>query len=256
MDSVAYLVSPYLQRPQSCTLVFLSLFMLPNLRTIIFFTCMLGSATLSAQQLDQVTFSGGSNLTYFSFLTEHGAHIRISVDGKVLEWGVESKSLRGEYYAPKLQPFPGRVDFYGQEADSISKGKVRMIGTCTITYYGPFEDAERVGKVRSIGTVFLDYFTQYENKVLKGKLKYIGSQMLEYYSAFENEAYRGKLRSIGGNQITYYSAFDDRMNLGKIKSIGPIKYAWFSTYDRKDMGGALKTGYYRQRINGVTYILW
>jgi hypothetical protein len=46
------------------------------------------------------------------------------------------------------------------------------------------------------------------------------------------------------------------MNIGKVKSIGPVKYSWYSSFDRRDMGGALKSGLYRQRINGITYILW
>jgi hypothetical protein len=216
----------------------------------------ISSTVILAQQLNQVTFAGGSSLSYFSFITEQDILIRVSLDGQILEYGMEARALRGDYYAPRLQPFAGRIDYYGAEADSVSKGKVKMIGTCAITYYGPFEDSTHLGKVRSIGTLFLDYYNKYENKALRGKLKYAGSQLLEYYSPFENEAYRGKLKAIGNTQITYYSPFDDRNNSGKIKSIGQVKYAWFSAYDRRDMGGGLKNGLYRQRINGVTYILW
>ncbi|HEX6190723.1 MAG TPA: hypothetical protein VFZ42_00090 [Chitinophagaceae bacterium] len=209
-----------------------------------------------AQELSQVTFSSGANLVYFSIKTEQGILLRITAEGNLIEWGTEVKALRGDYYAPQLQPFTGRIDYYGVEGDSISKGRIKMIGTCAISYYNAFSDETHVGKVRSVGRIFLDYYNPYDNKAVRGKLKMIGNLRLEYYNEFENEAYRGKLRSIGGTQLTYYSAFDDRNNSGKVKSIGGVKYAWYSSFDRRDMGGALKTGYYRQAVNGITYILW
>lgn len=217
---------------------------------------LLSASGIYAQELSQITFSGGADLTYFSFQTEQGVLIRVTVDGKLVEWGMEVKALNGNYYHPQLQPFQGRVVYYGAEGDSVSKGKVKMIGTCAISYYGPFENDTHIGKVKTIGTMVLDYFSQFENKVMKGKLKSAGSQFLDYYSAFENESYRGKLKSVGSSRITYYSVFDDRMNKGKIKSIGPFTYTWYSAYDRKDMAGGLKSGINRQRINGITYLLW
>ena len=217
----------------------------------------LSSVFSQAQELSQVTFASGSHLVYFSLLTEQGVLLRISEDGRLLEWGTEAKSINaGEYYAPRLQPFPGRIDYYGVEGDSISRGKIKMIGICQISYYSAFEDSTHAGKVRSIGRVFLDFYNKYDNKALRGKLKMIGNYRLEYFSEFENEAYRGKLKSIGNTQLTYYSNFDDRNNSGKIKSIGPNKYVWYSAFDRRDMGGALKVGFYRQAVNGITYILW
>src|SRR5688572_24383303 len=98
---------------------------------------MFGSYTWS-QQLSQVTFSGASTLSYFSFQTDQKVLIRVSEDGKLMEWGTELMSERStNYYAPKLQPFMGRVDYYGPETtDSVIRGKVKSIGTCMITYYG------------------------------------------------------------------------------------------------------------------------
>lgn len=241
------------ERPEIINFIIMPRFLI---KTLLALYLLVPVMSTQAQELNQVTFSGGANLTYFSFLTDQGILIRVSIDGKLLEYGMEVKAFRGDFYAPKLQPFAGRIDYYGAEADSVSRGRVKMIGTCTITYYGPYENETHIGKIRSIGTVMLDYYSQYENKSLRGKLKYAGTQLLEYYSSFENEAYRDKLKAVGNSRITYYSIFDDRLNIGKIKTIGPIKYEWFSSYDRRDMGGGLKSGLYRQRINGVTYILW
>ena len=84
----------------------------------------LSSVFSQAQELSQVTFASGSHLVYFSLLTEQGVLLRISEDGRLLEWGTEAKSINaGEYYAPRLQPFPGRIDYYGVEGDSISREK-------------------------------------------------------------------------------------------------------------------------------------
>ena len=209
-----------------------------------------------SQELSQVTFSSGATLTYFTLSTDQGVLIRVAEDGRLLEWGTEVKAIRADFYAPKLQPFAGGVMYYGPEADSVSKGKVKMIGSTTITYYGPFEDETHKGKVKSVGRMIFEYYSKYDTKELRGKLKSMGSYQLTYFSPWENESYRGKLKSIGSSQITYYSNFDDRMNAGKIKSIGGVKYSWYSSFDNRNMSGGLKEGQYRQMINGVTYILW
>src|ERR1043166_6846465 len=74
----------------------------------------------------------------FAFLSDQGVLIRITEDGRIVEWGVEVYSNRYNYYAPRLQPFMGRIDYYGPEADSIFRGRVRNIGTCTFTYYNAY----------------------------------------------------------------------------------------------------------------------
>lgn len=208
-----------------------------------------------AQQLSQITFTNGSTLSSIAFLAEQGVLIRCSDDGRILEWGTEAKSVRYDYYAPKLQPFPGKVVYYGAEADSISKGKIKSIGTCTFTYYGPYETPEKIGKIRTIGTLALDYYSQYESASLKGKLKMVGNQLLDYYGDFENEAFRGKLKAVGPSTIVYHSSFDDKFVRGRVKSIGGINYTWYTSLDPGKMNGALKTGSYRQIVNGITYIL-
>jgi len=208
-----------------------------------------------SQRLSQVTFSGAANLSYISFLTDQGVFIRITEEGKVIEWGIEMLSQRYNYYDPKLQPFMGRVEYYGPESDSVFRGKVKSIGTCLLTYYGSYETDTKPGKLRSVGTVFFDYYTNFDNTALKGKLRFAGNLILEYYSSFDDESFRGKLKSIGNTSITYYSVFDDKFNKGKIKGIGSVAFTWYSSFDRSELRGALKSGSYRQYINGVTYIL-
>lgn len=206
-----------------------------------------------SQQLGQVTFSGGANLSYISFFTDQNVLIRVSDDGKVMEWGNELMSQRSDYYAPKLQPYMGRVEYYGPESDSVFSGKLKSIGACTLTYYGHYETVAKVGKLRSVGTTILDYYDNFDNATVRGKLRFIGNQVLEYYPPTVDEAYRGKLKSIGNTPITYYSSFDDKAVKGKIKSIGPVSYTWYTSFDLNRSG--LKTGLYRQNIGGVTYIL-
>jgi hypothetical protein len=208
-----------------------------------------------SQQLRQVNFSGGAKLSFFSFLVDNDVLIRINEDGKLLEWGIEPVVQRFNYFLPKLQPYMGRVDYYGMEADSVSRGKVKSIGTCILTYYGRYETDEKIGKLRSVGSVLLDYYNNFDNKALKGKIRFLGSQVLEYYSSLEDESFRGKIKAIGNTEITYYSIFDDKLNKGKIKSIGSAVYTWYSLFDRSEYRGGLKSGSYRQTIGGVTYIL-
>ena len=208
-----------------------------------------------SQHLSQITFANASTLSWFSFSTDQNILIRIGEDGKVLEWGTELASERSaNYFAPKLQPYLGRVSYYGTEADSVSRGKLKSIGTCVFTYFGAYEVDEKRGKLKSVGSVMLDYYTRFENLALKGKLRSAGAVSLEYYSNFENEAVRGKLKSVGGVPISYNSTFDDKLIRGKIKSIGTVAYNWGTSLDIR-YAGSLKSGSYRQNINGITYIL-
>jgi hypothetical protein len=226
------------------------------MRTIAAALVLFLSVQLQAQKLSQVTFTGASNLSHFSFLTDQDVLIRVSPDGKLMEWGQEVRSERASnYYAPKLQPFMGRVDYYPEDADSAYRGKVKSIGTCMITYYNSLEKDEKPGKLKSIGVVALDYYTRFENAAYKGKIRFAGPLVLEYYAALENEAFRGKLKSIGNTAIKYHSTFDDKLLHGKIKSIGQVTYNWGTSLDRQEFRGSLKSGSYRQMINGVTFIL-
>jgi hypothetical protein len=209
-----------------------------------------------SQELSQVIFSGGTTLSAYSFITDQKVVIRISEDGKLIEWGMDPGTGRFNYYTGKLQPYMGRVDYYGQsEYDSLLRGKVKSIGTCTLNYYGSAETKEKTGKVKSIGNVALDYFNNYENVAIKGKLKSAGYILFDYYSSFENEAFRGKLKSAGNTPITYYSTFDDKLIKGKLKSIGSFNYTWYTSHDRREFQGGLKSGPMTQNINGVTYVI-
>jgi hypothetical protein len=223
-------------------------------KIVLAFSVLFFATCIYCQQLNQVKFANGTNFSFFSFLTDQGVQIRVSDDGKVLEWGIEVMSDRYNYYAPKLQPFLARIEYFDPQSDSAFRGKVKSIGSCFITYYGYNEAENKRGKLKSIGSLYLDYFSMYDEKILQGKLKLIGSLSLEYYRPFDNIAFRGKLKSIGSSAITYYSAFDDKFNVGKIKSIGSASYLWYSGYDRYARGG-LKSNNYRQMISGITYIL-
>jgi hypothetical protein len=224
-------------------------------KLLLLFALLLLTVCMHAQQLSQIVFSKGADFSSFGFLTDQAALIRLSEDGKIIEWGKEVKALNYDVYAPQLQPFPGRVDYYGSEADSVSRGKVKNIGTCVITYYGAYETPEKVGKIKSIGSLSLDYFSQYENTGLKGKIKQAGTLMLDYYGAYENEMIRGKLKTVGNNSIVYHTSFDDKFIRGKIKSVGGVSYNWYTSLDPGGAGGALKSPSYRQNINGVIYII-
>ncbi len=205
----------------------------------------------NSQELTHVTFSGGSTLSFFSFRTDQEIILRLSGEGKLLEWGMDPGP--GRYYNDprKLQPYLGRVEYYGQEYDSVFRGKIRSIGTCLFTYYDKYETASKTGKLKTIGRILVDYYDNYEDAAFKGKLKLAGSVLFSYYSSFENEAFRGKVKSVNTSSITYYSTFDDKAFSGRIRSIGSFQYAWYASYDRYH--GGLKHGNPSQDINGVTY---
>ena len=209
-----------------------------------------------SQELSQVIFSGGQTLSSISFITDQKVVIRISEDGRLLEWGTDPGTGRYNYYTGKLQPYLGRVDYYSPaEYDSVLRGKVKSIGTAALKYYGAAETKSKTGKLRSVGNVVLDYYESYENTINQGKLKSAGYVLFDYYSSTENEAFRSKLKSVGNTQITYYSTFDDKAIKGKIKGIGSFSYAWYTSNERREFQGALKSGPVTQNINGVTYFV-
>ncbi len=218
-------------------------------------TSLLFSSCIFAQRLSQVSLAGIAGPSYFSLLVDQDVLIRITPDGKIIDYGTELLSQRYNYYAPKLQPYLGRVEYYGPESDSAFRGKVKSIGTATITYYGHYETDTKVGKLKSVGTLTLDYYTNFDNIAFRGKLRFLGSLILEYYSSLEDETLRGRLKAVGNTPIKYYSSFDDKYLRGKIKSIGTLVLEYYSSMDRIELRGSLKSGLYRPNIGGVTYVL-
>ena len=224
-------------------------------KSLMFMLPVVLSVCVFAQDLSQVTIQGGRSFSHFGITFDRQVLLRISDDGKILEYGLEEQSLRNpNYYAAKLQPFLGRVDTYGNEADSLSRGKVKSIGTAFIRYYPSSEGDYRRGKIQSIGNLVLDYYDNRGNDAQKGKLKQIGRYSIDYYFSFENEAIRGKLKMVGGTIISYFSSFDDKAISGKVKSIGSQNYVWYTSMDRQGAGG-LKSGPQRLTQQQVLYII-
>lgn len=207
------------------------------------------------QQLSQVTFSQASAFSWFSILTSQNILIRISDDGKILEYGTEESSLYNRnYFAPKLLPYLGVVNYYQYEPDSLLNGKIKNIGTCFFTYYASKDYSEKVGKIKTAGSLFFDYYRQYEDALTAGKIKTIGTNTIAYYNSLDNEALKGKLKLVGKTSIAYYSSFDDPSLKGKLKSIGPFHFDWATTSTGREFVSYLKAGNQRQLINGVLYI--
>lgn len=207
-----------------------------------------------AQQLHMITFSGGQELSSFAFRTDQNIIIKVSANGTLLEWGTEQDRIRYNYYPGRLDPYMGRVDYYGSEGDSISKGKVKSIGTCRMRYYGAHEVPEKRGKLQSLGAVQIDYYAQYDNEAYRGKIRSTNNVAFTWYSNFENESYRGKLKSVNNTPIVYYSSFDDKLIKGKIKSIGSVPYKWGTSLDRAGSSYANQYPAIYQNINGVNYL--
>ena len=230
-----------------------SIFIVLHMRTFITILFFLAATFTYGQQLGQVTFTNARSLAYYSILTDQDVLVRITEDGKILEWGTEILSERGSYYAQKLQPFLARVEYYDAGADSAYRGKVKSIGTTNITYYDSYEEATRRGKLKRIGMMNLDYYSMYDDKGIRGKIKFAGDLLLDYYGSYEDESVRGKLKSIGNIPIAWVTVFEDRFNAGKIKSAGSVSYQWYSQYDRAH--GALKSNNYRTWSGGILFIL-
>lgn len=214
---------------------------------------MFTAALASSQEISQVNFAGGNKMSFIALLTDYNVQIRISEMGSAMEWGIEEQSTRNSNVVT-LRPYLGRIDYYGNESDSITRGKIRSIGSAVITYYGNTETELKKGKIRTIGRLLLDYFDGYDNKELRGKLRSIGGTNLDYYSSFDDVMLMGKLKTVGSTRITYYTSFDDKQIQGKLKTIGSLQYYWYTSLETR-YGGGLKAGPYRQSIGGIVYVL-
>jgi hypothetical protein len=221
----------------------------------LFVVLLLITGKIYSQQLSQVTFNQASSFSWFSLAVNQSILIRISDDGKILEYGTEQVSnYNRNYIAPKLLPYAGAIDYYQHEPDSILNGKIKNIGSCYFTYYGSGDYPEKVGKIKTAGNLLFDYNRKYEDALTGGKIKSIGPDAITYYTSFDNEALKGKLKSVGTTSIQYYSSFDDPALKGKLKSIGSYRYEWSTVSSSGGFVTILKTGMQRQLINGITYI--
>ena len=209
-----------------------------------------------SQAIKYITFAGGSDLSSISFVTDQKIILKISQDGKMIEFGNDLEPGRFYSRPGQLQKYMGRVEYYERQFDSTINGKLKSVGTTTITYYGAQENAALVGKIKSIGTVWFDYYSDFENEGVRGKLKAAGQKTFTYYTSFENEAYKGKLKSVGGIQISYYSTFDDKLVRGKLKSIGSSNYVWYTSMETSRYLSGLKSGSIYQNVDGIMYIIW
>lgn len=225
------------------------------MKTFFTIVILLFAITTFSQQLSQVSFSIDGRLLYFTISTDDGVLLRVSPEGQLKEWGTEEASLyNNNYYAPNLRPYLGRIEYFGDEADSALRGKVKYIGSTAISWYAQYEVAIKVGRLKLVNNILTDYYDNFSVPGLQGKLKSIGDQAFDYYSLpSDDEAFRGKLKSINNLPVTYFSSFDDRQLRGKIKSIGSVAYDWYTSYDLNRSG--LKTGLYRNQINGITFII-
>lgn len=224
-------------------------------KTILTIVVLFLGATSYSQQLSQVTFSYDGQLMYFTLKNDQGVLMRISPEGGLLEFGSEEVSLRNSnYYNPKLLPYPGRVEIYSHQPDSTINGKIKSIGMSSLRWYAQYEPTMKAGKLQAVGRVSIDYYDNFADKSLQGKIKNINNQPVEYYPFLgTDDAYKGKLKTVANTAITYYSSFDDRQLRGKLKSIGPVNFQWYTSFDLNRSG--LKSGNYRNTVNGVTYVM-
>src|SRR4030095_8528117 len=97
-------------------------------RLLILLISFLIYSTGQSQTLKFVSFSGGAEFSSLSFITDQKIIVKISPDGKVLEWGYELEPGRFYSQPGRLQPYMGRIEYYEKQFDTILNGKVKSIG--------------------------------------------------------------------------------------------------------------------------------
>lgn len=205
------------------------------------------------QRIYKITLVNGGGPATISYLVDDVITLRLSTDGKLIEWGLENNTGRG--YPDRLEKYMGRVEYYDSTEDEAIRGKVKYLGRTSFTYFSSTENNALKGKIKTMNTIPFDYYAAYENEALRGRIKSAGPVTFSYYSSYDNEAFKGKLKSVGNSQITYYASFDDKAFRGKVKSIDRYSYTYYSSYDIRDYQGSMKTGFPIQNINGINYYI-
>src|ERR1041385_5592453 len=69
----------------------------------------------NSQNLKFVNFSNGADLSSLSFITDQQIIIKISIDGKIMEWGYELEPGRFYSQPGRLKPYLGRIEHYERQ---------------------------------------------------------------------------------------------------------------------------------------------
>lgn len=209
-----------------------------------------------AQSVYRITITGSGQTESIAFEVEPNIIVNISPEGNIGTWGYDVfKDRGGENFTGQLQPYVGRVEYYGPNDDEAIRGKIKSIGRTTITWFMSYENDAFIGKIKSVGTSVFTYYDAYEDASLKGKIKSIGGNSVRWYASYNNEGLRGKLQSFGSTQLTYYNASDDKAFKGKIKSIDGNNFTYYSSFDRVEFRGQMKTGSQVYMTGGIKYFV-
>jgi hypothetical protein len=209
-----------------------------------------------AQSINKITIGQSGDIESIGFEVDNDVILNISPDGNIINWGWDVyKNRGGENYEGKLQPYVGRVEYYGDNDNEAFRGKIRSIGRSTITWYASYEGDAFKGKIKSIGSSAIQYNDSYVDEAFRGKIKSIGGNAVTWYASYNNEAYRGKIQSLGSTQFSYYSSADDQAYKGRLKNLGGTSFTYYSSLDRVEYRGRIKTGTQIQVINGIKYFV-
>ena len=200
------------------------------------------SFVAGAQKLTTISLASDGSLKHFLFQLPEDVVVQIGRDGQLQSWGVDVLLPYNDPFRSRLEPYTGRVAYYGPNVDSAFRGKIRSIGQVVFTWYASYEYESLKGKLKSIGNLPIDYYLDYENEAYRGAVKMIGPDRVMWYASFDNEALRGKLSMYASIPLTYYSSFDDPLIKGKVKAIGRNSFTYYGTYDRSEYRGGYKTG--------------
>jgi hypothetical protein len=206
-----------------------------------------------AQSISRITLGPKGDFEKIAFGLDENVIINLSKDGNISSWGIDHYLGQMENYIDKLDPYEGRVEYYGPNDNESFRGKIKSIGRYYITYYASYDYELIRGKVKSIGSVNFDYYMAYDDEAFRGNLKSVDQSQVTWYGSSENMGYKGKLRSFGNTQLNYYASYEDKAFQGKIKSIGSSNFIYYSSLDRIEYRGALKSGSMITYANGVKF---
>jgi hypothetical protein len=220
-------------------------------KTFLIAAALVFCTTVFSQRISKITITGTGTVNDIVIGLDENVQVYITKDGQISKWGFDKFIGYQENYNDQLEPYVGRVEYYGQNDDEALRGKVKYIGKTLVSFYPSYEIESLRGKLKSIGSVTMDYYQAFDDKAMAGSLKSIGGQNVAWYPSYENEALRGKLKMLGATSLVYYGSFEDKAFRGKIKSIGSFGFTYYSSFEQ--YSGSMKSGSTIVNANGIKF---
>ena len=136
-------------------------------------------------------------------------YVKISYDGRIESTSASGGKRVGDRvsldgYCELVVEIPGGpISYYdNSHYDTLSRGKIKSIGSTQIKYFDELCADFCKSKVEKIGDIDVWYYDREAGPASRGKIKYINDILVEYYDSSFPPYKAGKPKQVGNVAIT------------------------------------------------------